>query len=829
MMRLTTVSALGVGLLALLWGGVLFPQVPKPSDPDVAALSERFQAAIDSLSGLSVSSIGQLVRDRDTLFWSLFADQFGSNPNTPYMWNALPAFGYLLPSPMWNLRRHDAVVMLARLPPRVEYFSFTSFALWMPRRGLPFSSLGDSINTLNIQHTDGGVFAHVLTANRRTFALVEEALRQSGLPANAINMAAVPADLGGLFDDWTHFETVLRLFRFANQTEGDAYLKSHQPVFYLKASHGEELTLPTQPYKDRTHPDSAREGTLEPDFINHSSHTLSSIGQTFDANLSLVQPTKFAPLMIQGLECLKHGTECLGDCPDAAYFGPNIHKDTDDIETFTLSSNSELHVVTVVNHRLLNVSNYASIAMLKSSSQVISKTRMKIRATSLGVTSFDFPLQKKFVSWAFTRNPEHCVHLNKSNAVDGCSVLDDSQVARDGHLTYCERVYLNPATATGPDWADVLPARLYHIKLDEARARLADGDEMLSGLPPSAPFLTFDNAEPLRFLHIIKTGGESLELHLAQQQAPHLDFSTCRKSALAPGWQSNMSASTACSAMATTVSTVLCGLNCECCADDIRLAHGGFHGTLLRSPRAHALSIFTQCHTAHTQNTWGRIAEDVTQYLAEGILRGTEFACGSYCTNFNPDWGVDLRKWLVSTEQEQSPLRVVPLHNFQSHALTCSTSHGSLGQHFRVLEGSRDSLQPPLDATLAALHRFEWVGLTDLYEHSVCLLHFQANGSLPPSCDCNSPSRLVLPKFTHGVKQHDPQTLPQDVLAQIDAHTAVDAKLFANALRLLLGRLRRVEEMTGASLLPCIDWRKLWRKTDYIPGLWAGPGALVVV
>lgn len=38
---------------------------------------------------------------------SLFTDHFGSNPNTPYMWLALPAFGYFLPSPMWHMKRQD--------------------------------------------------------------------------------------------------------------------------------------------------------------------------------------------------------------------------------------------------------------------------------------------------------------------------------------------------------------------------------------------------------------------------------------------------------------------------------------------------------------------------------------------------------------------------------------------------------------------------------------------------------------------------------------------------------------------------------------------------
>ena len=62
---------------------------------------------------------------------------------------------------------------------------------------------------------------------------------------------------------------------------------------------------------------------------------------------------------------------------------------------------------------------------------------------------------------------------------------------------------------------------------------------------------------------------------------------------------------------------------------DIRLpGGGGFHGTLLRSPRAHALSLFSHGHVAH-HTTWGRVAADVPLYLAEGILRLTEHSCDS--------------------------------------------------------------------------------------------------------------------------------------------------------------------------------------------------------
>ena len=112
-----------------------------------------------------------------------------------------------------------------------------------------------------------------------------------------------------------------------------------------------------------------------------------------------LQPVTFTPLKILGLECLERKTECLGDCPDAAYFGPHVREDSDDIQTLTLPTDEELHVVSLVNHRLLNASIYGSIALLKSAAPTLSKTRMSIRATSLGVTSFDFPSDEHYISF----------------------------------------------------------------------------------------------------------------------------------------------------------------------------------------------------------------------------------------------------------------------------------------------------------------------------------------------------------------------------------------------------------------------------------------------
>ena len=61
---------------------------------------------------------------------------------------------------------------------------------------MTFSSIGDSVNSLNINHTDGGLFAHVVTGNKQTASRVQQALATAGIPVEATNLVVVPSDLG---------------------------------------------------------------------------------------------------------------------------------------------------------------------------------------------------------------------------------------------------------------------------------------------------------------------------------------------------------------------------------------------------------------------------------------------------------------------------------------------------------------------------------------------------------------------------------------------------------------------------------------------------------
>ena len=156
-MLLETLLALIAAATAYFYQiGAIFPTAHKPVDPDVAKLDSTFQSVLSTALGLVLESRGMFFRDLDMLFWWRFADNFGANPNTPYMFNALPLLGFLLPSPVWSLGAQDAVVLLARVPPPCEYFSFTTYAMFRPQSpALPFASLGDSINHLNIKQHNG--------------------------------------------------------------------------------------------------------------------------------------------------------------------------------------------------------------------------------------------------------------------------------------------------------------------------------------------------------------------------------------------------------------------------------------------------------------------------------------------------------------------------------------------------------------------------------------------------------------------------------------------------------------------------------------------------
>ena len=92
-----------------------------------------------------------------------------------------------------------------------------------------------------------------------------------------------------------------------------------------------------------------------------------------------------------------------------------MREDRDDIQMLQLDED-DVHIVSVLNHRALNAAVYASIAVLKPSettAATLSKSRMAVRATEIGITSFDFgvPEDTRSVREACLPAYDTCMHI----------------------------------------------------------------------------------------------------------------------------------------------------------------------------------------------------------------------------------------------------------------------------------------------------------------------------------------------------------------------------------------------------------------------------------
>jgi hypothetical protein len=92
-----------------------------------------------------------------------------------------------------------------------------------------------------------------------------------------------------------------------------------------------------------------------------------------------------------------------------------VREDRDDIQMLQLDED-DVHIVSVLNHRVLNAAVYASIAVLKpaeTTTATLSKSHMAIRATEIGITSFDFgvPEDTRSVREAYMHACNTCIHV----------------------------------------------------------------------------------------------------------------------------------------------------------------------------------------------------------------------------------------------------------------------------------------------------------------------------------------------------------------------------------------------------------------------------------
>ena len=389
----------------------------------------------------------------------------GTNPSSPYARIRLPpAPGQTVANPAanpdgtataWRLRQDEAVVMVGTTPPSAQYYGFTPYladrydATLGARQPL-FASLGDTWNQL-VLGTAGPTpfeswFAIVFTSNATTAGVMRLALARAGIPAAAINVVVLPASTAilGLDDQADTFSFYLRVALPDDAAALNAWLTSPPAVY--RFTPGRELAS-----NPLAAPSGRPRGT---GVAENLSSAVNSLGYVIKTQLGgTAIPTANAdPAGFNGDACIQSGHFCGGDNRDALYGGS--------VGTFVLDEPGRYVMVYGVNHAATGKATYsnATIAYHASALGVVAVDSTMMPG-SAAVFLPNHPDRDSLYAYAFARDcsvvpTPYCVTV----PAEGCPLLPGGAGA---NLTF--RAYLEPATATGPAYDELLVDRAFVI------------------------------------------------------------------------------------------------------------------------------------------------------------------------------------------------------------------------------------------------------------------------------------------------------------------------------------------------------------------------------
>ena len=214
--------------------------------------------------------------------------------------------------------------------------------------------------------------------------------------------------------------------------------------------------------------------------------------------------------------------------------------------------------------------------------------------------------------------------------------------------------------------------------------------------------------------------------------------------------------------------------------------------TFLRNPVQQVLSQFLECKY---DEDWGR-----------WLTRDTAFPAGNHSQPFD-----GLEEWtehFVTSEglakeffsPREHAFRCYNPWNMQARYLASDAPNNTSWEdmHYVHTEGDR---RPDLGEALLGMSRMPFVGISDLYIPSLCLLRFHATGTVPPECGCKIHHHLQLNHIEHSVPPHSIDDVPLRVLKRIHRLVEVDTRLFLETLRLFEIRAEIAAQATGVQLL----------------------------
>lgn len=415
---------------------------------------------------------------------------------------------------IFKLEPYEAIIYLGRTPPPGDYFSFTPF-LWARQHGktIPkgdwiFAALGDPLNNAQIK-TEGknGPFKAntliIFTADQRINERLRTLAHAAGFPDTMINTYVIPSRLlrMGLDSQADSFLILVRAANMYDKTEAAIYNRNdhYAGVFRIKPK-----TVPEHLHAFDTPPQRNRKATPEESLVQ----TGKSLAQSLDdlEKAILAQTPHLQHLCFDSNRWFAESRDVLettepqlrlyhqfvaGEASDTPYLHSAMHGIP---ANFTLK-NDEMVIVYGVNHQATGLATYSNFSVYgenilqqEGSNIYLFGHNDPIWCGVAGMGSKDSgdPLHGNhhFTGSArqFLPDDPNADYLYAVRVVRSC--LKDtvnnpfvevaepttkdgpaSGIALDAPVTIGYRAYLNPATGSGPSYADIIPDRAIWFKL----------------------------------------------------------------------------------------------------------------------------------------------------------------------------------------------------------------------------------------------------------------------------------------------------------------------------------------------------------------------------
>ncbi len=390
----------------------------------------------------------------------------------------------------WRLRTDEAAVLIAKTPPKVEYFGFTAYLYdryvagmgpvpdctyadaggVTQHRAQPasaqsrfpvFASLGDTINQETILLEGGRQdpfqknVVVVVAADRGVLRKVEDALEAAGYPAKSINvLPAVPALTRLGLDSQSDSLMVLLRVAPGPGTNVDPYYS--QPMTLLRVTPSAPVPAPQlDPIplpKLRVRGTGKTEAPLEAQ--------VDALGQAISAHYAGLgyrsAPVKMA-ILPDGFNCISNMQNCLADNRDTIYVSPAYDIISGQLlpgQPSLILGPGEFLVAYGVQHPAANKALYSNISIMgwyKRAAPAVVTNDMMARSAQEYLPGADPALYAYEITRTGGCLSQHCIQLGSDC---GTGIAGDEPVAP------VFRAYLEPGTKIGPSRGEVIPDRV---------------------------------------------------------------------------------------------------------------------------------------------------------------------------------------------------------------------------------------------------------------------------------------------------------------------------------------------------------------------------------